>query len=115
MALSRRSRRVSGSGSGGRTFPWAWAVLALALTGCLASLPELECPEECECHYFRINWVTDCSESNLTDIPNDNMSLSVYILNMNGNNVTTWPTFPNDMKLRRLQVGSLVFSDDEVG
>lgn len=99
MAAGRRGSRAAAPAA-----PWVWAVLALALTGCLASLPELECPEECECHYFRINWVTDCSESNLTDIPNDNMSLSVYILNMNGNNVTTWPTFPADMKLRRLQV-----------
>lgn len=94
---------VSGRGSGSAWTLALWALAALACC-CLASLPELECPEECECHYFRINWVTDCSESNLTEIPNDNMSLSVYILNMNGNNVTTWPTFPADMKLRRLQV-----------
>lgn len=44
-----------------------------------------ECPEECDCHYFRVNYVTDCSESNLTEIPYDEISLNVYILDMNGN------------------------------
>jgi len=82
-----------------------WILLVLSvLYLSWATLPELECPEDCECHYFRINWVTDCSESNLTEIPNDNMSLNVYVLNMNGNNVTTWPPFPSDIKLRRLQI-----------
>ncbi|XP_004926256.1 carboxypeptidase N subunit 2 [Bombyx mori] len=65
---------------------------------------ELECPDECDCHYFRINWVTDCSESNLTEVPYDELSLSVYILDLNGNNITTLKPFPNDIKMRRLQI-----------
>lgn len=65
---------------------------------------ELECPDECDCHYFRINWVTDCSESNLTDIPYRELSSNVYILDMNGNNIETLRTFPKNIKLRRLQM-----------
>lgn len=67
---------------------------------------ELECPDECDCHYFRINWVTDCSESNLTEVPYDELSLSVYILDLNGNNITTLQTFPSDIKMRRLQIAN---------
>ncbi|XP_047533127.1 carboxypeptidase N subunit 2-like [Vanessa atalanta] len=67
---------------------------------------ELECPDECDCHYFRINWVTDCSESNLTSIPYDELSLSVYILDLNGNNITSLQRFPNDIKMRRLQIAN---------
>ncbi|CAK1601594.1 unnamed protein product [Parnassius mnemosyne] len=67
---------------------------------------ELECPDECECHYFRINWVTDCSESNLTEIPYDELSRSVYILDLNGNNITTLKSFPPDIKMRRLQIAN---------
>ncbi|XP_022117604.2 carboxypeptidase N subunit 2 [Pieris rapae] len=65
---------------------------------------ELECPDECDCHYFRINWVTDCSESNLTEVPYDELSLSVYILDLNGNNITSLKSFPSDIKMRRLQI-----------
>ncbi|CAH0405583.1 unnamed protein product [Chilo suppressalis] len=67
---------------------------------------ELECPDECDCHYFRINWVTDCSESNLTEVPYDELSMSVYILDLNGNNITTLKTFPADIKMRRLQIAN---------
>ncbi|XP_021196547.3 insulin-like growth factor-binding protein complex acid labile subunit [Helicoverpa armigera] len=67
---------------------------------------ELECPDECDCHYFRINWVTDCSESNLTEVPYDELSLSVYILDLNGNNITTLKPFPGDIKMRRLQIAN---------
>ncbi|KAF9420217.1 hypothetical protein HW555_003438 [Spodoptera exigua] len=67
---------------------------------------ELECPDECDCHYFRINWVTDCSESNLTEIPYDELSLSVYILDLNGNNITALKPFPGDIKMRRLQIAN---------
>lgn len=67
---------------------------------------ELECPDECDCHYFRINWVTDCSESNLTEVPYDELSMSVYILDLNGNNITGLQTFPGDIKMRRLQIAN---------
>ncbi|KAJ8885658.1 hypothetical protein PR048_011856 [Dryococelus australis] len=66
--------------------------------------PDLECPEECDCHYFRINWVTDCSESNLTSIPHEGLSLDVYILNMNDNNISEIETFPENIKLRSLHM-----------
>lgn len=85
---------------------WASRVLVvlLGVGACVATLPELECPEDCDCHYFRINWVTDCSESNFTEIPHDGLSLNVYILNMNSNNVTEVRPFPENIKLRRLQI-----------
>lgn len=73
----------------------------LALNG---ELVEQECPEDCHCHYFRINWVTDCSESNLTAIPHEGLSQNVYVLDMNGNNVEEIKPFPADIKLRRLQI-----------
>ncbi|KAJ9585659.1 hypothetical protein L9F63_002547, partial [Diploptera punctata] len=68
------------------------------------TLPDLECPEDCDCHYFRINWVTDCSESNFTEVPHEGLSQNVYILNMNSNNVSELQRFPEDIKLRRLQM-----------
>lgn len=48
--------------------------------------------------------MTDCSESNLTEVPYDELSLSVYILDLNGNNITTLKPFPSDIKMRRLQI-----------
>lgn len=80
-----------------------WAVcLCLCLTGrVLADLPDQDCPDDCDCHYFRINWVTDCSESNLTSIPTEQegLSLNVYILNMNANNMRKLEPFPADLKV----------------
>lgn len=85
----------------------AFYVIATGLTyGFNGDSFELECPDECDCHYFRINWVTDCSESNLTEVPYDELSLSVYILDLNGNNITTLKSFPNDIKMRRLQIAN---------
>jgi insulin-like growth factor-binding protein complex acid labile subunit len=77
------------------------AEVALGLNG---ELVEQECPVDCHCHYFRINWVTDCSESNLTAIPHESLSQNVYVLDVNGNNVERVAPFPKDIKLRRLQV-----------
>lgn len=67
---------------------------------------ELECPDECDCHYFRVNWVTDCSDSNLTEIPYDEISKSVYILDLNGNNISHVKPFPKDVRMRRLQLAN---------
>lgn len=79
----------------------AFVASALALNG---ELVEQECPDDCQCHYFRINWVTDCSESNLTSIPHEELSQNVYVLDMNGNNIKHVAPFPRDIKLRRLQM-----------
>jgi hypothetical protein len=86
----------------GRLFVCVAVLLSVRLGD--GTLPELECPEDCDCHYFRINWVTDCSESNFTEIPHEGLSQNVYILNMNSNNVTVVRPFPEDIKLRRLQL-----------
>lgn len=65
---------------------------------------EQECPEDCHCHYSRINWITDCSESNLTRIPHDNLSMYVYVLDMNDNDIDYVDQFPKDIHLRRFQI-----------
>ncbi|XP_078045004.1 uncharacterized protein LOC144474214 isoform X2 [Augochlora pura] len=85
--------------------------MLLMVAGLLAStlayngeLVEQECPVDCHCHYFRVNWVTDCSESNLTSIPYDELSPNVYVLDMNGNNIAQIEPFPNSIKIRRLQM-----------
>ncbi|KAL3289732.1 hypothetical protein HHI36_023130 [Cryptolaemus montrouzieri] len=82
-------------------------VVFLASSLCFnGELAELECPDECDCHYFRINWVTDCSDSHLTRIPYEDISLDVYILDLNDNNLADIEPFPQNMKMRRLQVAS---------
>jgi len=65
---------------------------------------QLDCPEDCDCHFFRINWVTDCSESNLTSMPYEGLDSNVYILTMNGNLLKEIEPFPADIKLRTLQL-----------
>lgn len=65
---------------------------------------QLDCPEDCDCHFFRINWVTDCSENNFTTMPYDGLDSNVYILNMNGNLLKDLDPFPADIKLRTLQL-----------
>ncbi|XP_032674625.1 leucine-rich repeat-containing protein 15-like isoform X1 [Odontomachus brunneus] len=81
------------------------AVCLVASTFALnEELLEQECPVDCHCHYFRINWVTDCSDSNLTTIPYSELSHNVYILDMNDNNIANIGPFPSAIKLRRLQM-----------
>ncbi|XP_012288278.1 protein artichoke [Orussus abietinus] len=80
------------------------SILAATTHGLHNKLTEEECPVDCHCHYFRINWVTDCSESNLTCIPYDELSPNVYILDMNGNNIEQLAAFSKGIKLRRLQM-----------
>ncbi|CAH0562085.1 unnamed protein product [Brassicogethes aeneus] len=67
-------------------------------------LAELECPDDCDCHYFRVNWMTDCSDSNLTEIPYDELSLNVYVLDLNDNLISDVQPFPADIKMRRIQL-----------
>lgn len=67
---------------------------------------EQECPDDCDCHYFRINWVTDCSDSNLTEIPYDELSLNVYVLDLNDNFIADVKPFPPNIKIRRLQLAN---------
>lgn len=83
---------------------WCASFLVALSRGELAEEPT--CPEEddCDCHYFRINWVTDCSESNLTYIPHDGLDIRVYELNMNGNNLRDVDPFPEGIKLRSLKL-----------
>lgn len=81
------------------------SVLSLSL-GFNGELAELECPDDCDCHYFRVNWVTDCSDSNLTEIPYNELSLNVYVLDMNDNHISVVKPFPQDIKMRRLQMAN---------
>lgn len=81
-------------------------VVVLLCGGARAFLPDLECPDDCDCHYFRINWVTDCSESNLTSVPTveEGLSPNVYIFNLNANLMKELAPFPPDLKIRRFQI-----------
>ncbi|XP_018326022.1 toll-like receptor 3 isoform X2 [Agrilus planipennis] len=79
-------------------------VLVAVCSAFNGELAELECPDDCECHYFRVNWVTDCSESNLTEIPYNELSPNVYVLDMNSNLIKELKRFPSEIKLRRLQL-----------
>lgn len=63
-----------------------------------------DCPEDCDCHYLRINLVTDCSETNLTSLPYEGLDNNVYVLNMNGNLLKDIEPFPPEIKLRTLQL-----------
>ncbi|KAF5296925.1 hypothetical protein FQA39_LY12282 [Lamprigera yunnana] len=74
-------------------------------------LAELECPDDCRCHYLRVNWVTDCSYSDLTEIPYKELSLNVYILDLNSNRITDLKPFPSGIKMRRLQLFDNVMSE----
>lgn len=74
-------------------------------------LVELECPDDCDCHYFRVNWVTDCSDSNLTDIPYDELSPNVYFLDVNSNRITDVKPFPLDIKIRRLHLADNLITE----
>jgi len=65
---------------------------------------QLNCPEDCECYFFRINWVTDCSESNLTSMPYEGLDRNVYTLTINGNFLKEIQPFPANIKLRTLQL-----------
>lgn len=80
----------------------------LAFNGELA---ELECPDDCDCHYFRVNWVTDCSDSNLTKIPYDELSPNVYVLDLNDNLIEDVEPFPPDIKMRRLQLANNLMTE----
>lgn len=92
-----------------------YSITVIAVTVCLVQIPtptfgfngelaELECPDDCHCHYFRVNWVTDCSDSNLTRIPYNELSPQVYILDLNNNLIREVEPFPLDFKVRRLQL-----------
>ncbi|KAK6617969.1 hypothetical protein RUM44_002411 [Polyplax serrata] len=70
-----------------------------------------ECPKECYCHYIRVNYVTDCSERNLTEIPLSEISPNVYVLDVRGNEISEVRPFPEDVKLRRLQMADNKISE----
>ncbi|KAG5880198.1 hypothetical protein JTB14_006631 [Gonioctena quinquepunctata] len=83
----------------------------VGLSSCFnGELAELECPDDCHCHYFRVNWVTDCSDSNLTHIPYNELSPNVYILDLNDNLISEVEPFPADFKVRRLQLSHNLMS-----
>lgn len=65
---------------------------------------QLNCPDDCNCHFFRINWVTDCSENNFESIPYEGLDNNVYVLTMNGNLIKEIEPFPMNIKLRVLQL-----------
>nr|XP_023013107.1 slit homolog 1 protein-like [Leptinotarsa decemlineata]XP_023013108.1 slit homolog 1 protein-like [Leptinotarsa decemlineata] len=94
------------------------SIIAITLVSCVGlsisfngELAELECPDDCHCHYFRVNWVTDCSDSNLTHIPYNELSPNVYILDLNDNLISEVGPFPADFKVRRLQLSHNIMTE----
>ncbi|VVC40023.1 Leucine-rich repeat,Leucine-rich repeat domain, L domain-like,Leucine-rich repeat, typical subtype,Leucine [Cinara cedri] len=71
---------------------------------------QFDCPDDCDCHLFRINWVTDCSESNFTSMPYEGLDPNVYVLNMNGNLLKDIEPFPSEIKLRTLQLSENILT-----
>ncbi|KAK5639366.1 hypothetical protein RI129_011858 [Pyrocoelia pectoralis] len=91
---------------------WLWLPFVNKLRGTFYSeLAELDCPDDCDCHYFRVNWVTDYSNSNLTEIPYNELSLNVYILDVNSNRITNVKPFPFHIKMRRLQLSDNLMTE----
>lgn len=81
-------------------------LIILQISPLNATYPPLECPVECSCHYFRINWVTECSSKNLTSVPSG-LSQSVYILDISKNKISEQNeslSFPEGIKVRRLHL-----------
>ncbi|KAG8227694.1 hypothetical protein J437_LFUL005395 [Ladona fulva] len=71
-----------------------------------ATYPPLDCPEVCSCHYFRTNWVTECSSKGLTAVP-QGLSQSVYILDLSRNKINGQNNslrFSEGVKVRRLHL-----------
>lgn len=83
----------------------------LGALGFNGELAELECPDDCDCHYFRVNWVTDCSDSNLTEIPYSELSMNVYVLDLNDNRISEVKPFPPEIKMRRLQMADNLMTE----
>lgn len=65
---------------------------------------QLKCPDDCDCYYSRINWVTDCSENNFTSMPYAGLDNNVYVFIMNGNLLKEIEPFPANIRLRTLQI-----------
>lgn len=62
------------------------------------------CPAECDCHFNRNNWVTDCSDIELTAIPMQELPTYIYELNMNGNLLKKIDHFHSNISLRTLKL-----------
>ncbi|XP_071442016.1 insulin-like growth factor-binding protein complex acid labile subunit [Hetaerina americana] len=88
------------------TFIGLLLLIALLSSPISAEYPPLECPKECSCHYFRINWVVDCSMRSLSSIPSG-LSESTYILDLSRNKINGKSdslNFPPGSKFRRIHL-----------
>jgi len=72
---------------------------------------QLSCPEVCDCHLSRINWVADCTNKNLTNIPHNGLDLDTYILNMNDNLLSELEPFPSSIKVSTLQLSNNLLTE----
>lgn len=87
-------------------------VLALVLGVVLGGeLVPQECPAECSCHYFRINWVSDCAHRGLRGAPSS-LSPATYVLDMSGNRLSEL-ALPSAVKPRRLLLANNRFTSLE--
>lgn len=65
---------------------------------------QLSCPEDCDCYFFQLNWVTNCSKNHLTSIPYEELDSHGHILGMNANFLKELEPFPTYINLRSLQL-----------
>jgi len=72
---------------------------------------KFSCPEVCDCHLSRINWVADCTNKNLTNIPHNGLDLDTYILNMNDNFLSELEPFPPSIKIWTLQLSNNLLTE----
>jgi len=90
-----------------------WFAILLLYVFNAGAIPskQFSCPEVCDCHLSRINWVTDCTNKNLTYIPHNGLDLDTCILNMNDNLLTKLEPFPLSMKVWKLQLSNNLLTE----
>lgn len=80
------------------------ATLLFVLNSVAAAPEPYHCPTECDCHFNKNNWVTDCSDIELTAIPMTELPAYIYELNMNGNLLKKVDRFHYNISLRTLKM-----------
>lgn len=72
---------------------------------------KFSCPKVCDCYLSRINWVTDCTNKNLTFIPHEGLDNDTYVLNMNDNFLSELEPFPPSIKMWTLKLSNNLLTE----
>lgn len=94
-----------------RSIMWFAILLVYVFNTDAIPAKHFSCPEVCDCHLSRINWVADCTNKNLTFIPHKGLDLETYILNMNDNFLSELELFPPSIKIWTLQLSNNLLTD----